>query len=186
MAIIDKTQSQTYKQLKAKKDINDILNQSNISLKERHNGLLIKFNNDINNIKNKELTTQINTTEEKSNINLKKYLYNSLTIFEDKKISKLRQKIHNELIPELDKKTIEKIKLLSSQDIIISDISKIKKELLELRNNLIEEKMTININERIKNQKITDNEIRKVSDLEIDIKNIFKNKKILKTQKNIY
>ena len=45
MTTIDKTQSQTYKQLKAKKDINNILNQSNISLKERHNGLLIKFNN---------------------------------------------------------------------------------------------------------------------------------------------
>ncbi|WP_281749759.1 hypothetical protein [Spiroplasma ixodetis] len=192
--LINKTQSETFKRLTKLQNTKDIFEEPNIKktkineiFRKRHGGLNIKFDNNIinNDTENKEVATQTDTTEEKKHINLKKYSYNSLTIFEDKKISKWRQKIHNELIPELDKKSNDKNQLLSSQDIITSDISKIKKELLKLRNNLIEEKMTININERIKKQKVIDNEIRKVSDLEIDIEKKEKQIKALEKNKKI-
>lgn len=112
----DKTKSKTFQQITEQQDIKDILNQPNISLKERHNGLTVKFstysdeeplkvviNNKLNHSDTdeisidsksttKEVATQTDVIEEKTVKNFTKS-YNTVTILEDKKILNTRKEI---------------------------------------------------------------------------------------------
>lgn len=122
MATVNKSKSKTYQQISTQQDIKDILNQPNFTFKnkkgedkQRHgDGLTIKFFNNIdvndkliNSDKNeislsqtitKEVVTQIDNTEEKSTDNFTKYLYNSMTILDEKqkKLFNLKNQLKNQ------------------------------------------------------------------------------------------
>lgn len=129
----DKTKSQTYNFISENMSIEDILNESNTTFKEksRHGGKTFKiiekdnanhqpFNDDLSEnelfydaldnidtekisptqILTKEIATQTETTEEKTDVNLTKYSYNAITIYDKKQRKNTGiEKIHEEILP---------------------------------------------------------------------------------------